>query len=96
MSNSNRPRGDRRRQQVDPELYQRLIAESKAPYRGLRRFIYVSVGASGLIGAFVFLAQCLAGQNLSRSLPNLGLQVGVVALMIWLLRRDRAKPEGDA
>jgi len=87
VSNSNRPKPAR---QIDPELYQRLVEESKAPYRGLRRFIYGSIGASGLIGAFVFLTRCLAGQNLSRSLPNLGLQVGVVALMAWLLSRDRS------
>ncbi|MGB3614836.1 MAG: DUF3493 domain-containing protein [Elainellaceae cyanobacterium] len=89
MSNPNRPKSAR---QIDPELYKRLVAESKAPYRGLRRFIYGSVGASGLIGAVVFLSQCLAGQNLSRSLPNLGLQVGIVALMIWLFKRDVQKP----
>ncbi|MEO0406075.1 MAG: DUF3493 domain-containing protein [Cyanobacteria bacterium P01_A01_bin.135] len=87
MSNPNRNR------QVDPELYQRLIEESKAPYRGLRRFIYFSVGASGLIGAFVFLMQSLAGKNLERSLPNLALQVGIVALVGWLLRRDRPSPK---
>ena len=89
MSNPKRPKPSR---QIDPELYQRLVEESKAPYRGLRRFIYISVGASGFIGAVVFFFQCLAGQNLSRSLPNLGLQVGIVALMIWLFKRDVQKP----
>ncbi|NDJ17211.1 DUF3493 domain-containing protein [Myxacorys almedinensis] len=70
----------------DPEQYARLVAESKAPYRGLRKFIYSGVGASGAIGAFVFLTQILAGRDVAVALPNLALQVGLVALMVWLFR----------
>jgi hypothetical protein len=73
------------------EQYQRLRAEAKAPYRGLRKFIYAGFGASGAIGGFVFLAQILAGQNVSSALPNFALQVGVVALMVFLFRIDKAK-----
>ncbi|MEB3359067.1 MAG: DUF3493 domain-containing protein [Synechococcales bacterium] len=80
-----------RQSQIDPEIYARLVAEAKAPYRGLRRFIYLAFGASGLIGAFVFLAQLTAGQEVGTALPNFALQVGVVALMVWLFRIDRAR-----
>ncbi|CAD5942802.1 hypothetical protein PCC9214_02037 [Planktothrix tepida] len=74
---------------LSPEIYARLKAEAKAPYRGLRQFIYVGFGASGLIGAFVFLAQLLAGRNIESALPNLALQVGVVALMVGLFRWEQ-------
>lgn len=74
---------------LDPELYARLKAESKAPYRGLRQFIYVSFGASGLIGAVVFLAQLLSGREIGTALPNFALQIGVVALMVWLFRLEQ-------
>jgi hypothetical protein len=73
---------------IDPDLYARLKAESKAPYRGLRQFVYVALGGSGFVGAIVFLSQVLAGRDLGNSLPNLGLQIGVVALMIWLYRLE--------
>lgn len=73
---------------TDPELYARLKAEAAAPYRGLRRFIYGAFAASGAIGGFVFLTKLLAGQSVSETLPNLALQVGIVALMIWLLRLE--------
>jgi len=76
-------------QQKDPELYARLKAESKAPYRGLRRFVYGSLGISGLIGAFIFLTQALAGRDTAAALPNLMLQIGVVALMVWLFRLEQ-------
>jgi hypothetical protein len=75
--------------QLSPEKYARLRAEAKAPYRGLRKFIYVTFGASGFIGAVVFLAQLAGGQEVTTALPNLALQIGVVALMIWLFRLDK-------
>lgn len=73
------------------EQYARLQAEAAAPYRGLRKFIYFTFGASGLIGAFIFLTQLLAGRDVDAALPNLALQVGVVAFMVFLFRWDRTK-----
>ncbi len=73
---------------MDDETFARLKAEAIAPYRGLRRFIYGAFAASGAIGGFVFLAQLLAGQNVQEALPNFALQLGVVALMIWLIRLE--------
>ena len=73
-----------------PEQYARLKAEAAAPYRGLRKFIYFTFGASGLIGAFIFLTQLLGGRDVDAALPNLALQVGVVTLMVFLFRWDRS------
>ncbi len=76
---------------IDPELWSRLQAEAKSPFRGLRQFVYVSCAISGAIGGVVFFFKLLAGKNLEATIPNLALQIGVVALMVWLLRIDRAK-----
>jgi Low psii accumulation1 / Rep27 len=76
---------------LDPELYARLKAESAAPYRSLRKFIYLGCGASGFIGLFVFLSQLLAGRDVNTALPNLALQIGVVALMVFLWRWEGRK-----
>ncbi|MEO1394554.1 MAG: DUF3493 domain-containing protein [Cyanobacteria bacterium J06634_5] len=74
--------------------YDKLVAESKAPYKGLRKFLYASFGASGAIGGFVFFTKILAGRDIAQSLPNLALQLGVVALMIFLFRwEDRNKED---
>ena len=86
-----RLRERRDRPNLDPELYARLRREAKAPYRTLRQFVYLAFGGSGLIGAFVFLAQLAAGEAIATTLPNFALQVGVVALMVFLFRLDRAK-----
>ena len=76
---------------VNPEQYARLKAEMAAPYRGLRQFIYIGCGASGFIGAIVFFSQLLAGRDVDKALPNLALQVGVVALMVFLWRWEQRR-----
>ncbi len=75
------------------EQYDRLKAEAAAPYRGLRQFIYIAFGASGFVGALVFLAQLAAGKEADAPLSNLALQVGVVALMVFLFRLDKESPK---
>lgn len=75
--------------QVSPEQYQRLKAELSAPYRPLRQFIYVAFGASGLIGGVIFLSELATGRNVATVLPNFALQLGVVALMVWLFRLEQ-------
>ncbi|WP_448574084.1 DUF3493 domain-containing protein [Trichothermofontia sp.] len=79
---------------LTPDQYARLKAEAAAPYRGLRLFIYFAFAASGTIGAVIFLSQLLAGHNVTNLLPNLALQLGVVALMLWLFRLENRTP-GD-
>jgi hypothetical protein len=89
MSNEIMPDLQKPSKSLSSEQYAHLRAELKSPYRGLRRFVYVSFAASGGIGALIFLAKLTSGQDIARSLPNFALQVGIVALMIWLLNRDR-------
>lgn len=77
-------------QRLDPERLAQLKAELKAPYRGLRQFVYLACAASGFIGAVIFLAQLLAGRaEIGTVFPNFALQVGVVTLMIWLFRLEQ-------
>ncbi|MBE9196412.1 DUF3493 domain-containing protein [Synechocystis sp. LEGE 06083] len=75
--------------------FERLKAEAEAPYRGLRKFIYLGLGASGMIGVFIFSLRLLAGYDPREILPNLALQLGVVALMAGLFRWESGKNRGD-
>ena len=90
-SSSQSPNPPRRARNLDPEKYARLKQEAIAPYKGLRQFVYLACGASGAIGAFIFLTQLLAGRQVSSTLPNLALQIGVVALMVGLFRWENRK-----
>jgi Low psii accumulation1 / Rep27 len=74
---------------LNREQYARLKAEMATPYRGLRLFIYVAFGASGLVGAFTFFFRLLAGRDIDSALPNLALQIGIVALMGFLWRWEQ-------
>ncbi|WP_341526486.1 DUF3493 domain-containing protein [Nostoc sp. UHCC 0302] len=76
---------------LNSEQYARLKAEMATPYRGLRQFFYVAFGASGFIGAFIFFFRVLAGRDLDSALPNLALQIGIVALMIFLWRWEQRR-----
>ncbi|MEE3717505.1 DUF3493 domain-containing protein [Tumidithrix elongata RA019] len=77
-------------QRFTSKQYAKLKAEATSPYRGLRKFIYATCGASGAIGAFVFFAQLLAGRGeFETTLGNLALQIGIVALMVGLFRLER-------
>lgn len=78
---------------TDPEKYARLKAEIKAPYKGLRMFFYLAFGASGLLGAFIFLTKLVAGESVGSILPNLALQIGVVALMSGLFFWENQKSD---
>jgi len=71
---------------VDENLKNRLKTEAMNPYRGLRQFIYISAGSSAFIGAFIFFFQLLAGRNVASTIPNLGIQLGIVTLMVVLWR----------
>ncbi|EAZ91051.1 DUF3493 domain-containing protein [Crocosphaera chwakensis] len=76
------------RPKLDPEKYASLKAEAQAPYKGFRKFFYIAFAASGFIGAVVFLAKLAAGKEVATALPNFALQIGVVALMIFLFRLE--------
>jgi hypothetical protein len=76
---------------LSPEKYARLKAEAEAPYRSLRKFVYLGFGASGMIGVFIFSLRLIAGYPPAEILPSLALQVGVVALMGGLFRWESDK-----
>ncbi|MFN6564653.1 MAG: DUF3493 domain-containing protein [Nostoc sp. ChiSLP01] len=78
---------------LSPEQYNRLKGEMAAPYRGLRQFFYITFGASGLIGAFIFFFRVLAGRDIDSALPNLALQIGIVTLMVFLWRWEQRRQE---
>lgn len=78
------------RPKLDTQKYAKLKAEAKAPYKGLRQFFYLAFGASGFIGAIVFLAQLAAGRDVVRALPNFALQLGVIVLMVSLFRLEKS------
>ena len=53
------------------------------------------LGPQARLAALSFFTKILAGRDLSQSIPNLALQVGVVALMVFLFRWEDRNQEKD-
>ena len=75
--------------QLDPALKARLLKESRTPWRGLRRLLWVALFASGGLGLFVMSFHVSAGDNVV--LTDLAIQVGAVVLFGGLLWFDRSR-----
>lgn len=89
LNSDDRPYIPKNPRNLSRQQYERLTAEMAAPYRPVRQFVYVACGASGFIGGVVFLAKIASGREIGSALPNFALQVGVVALMVFLFRWEQ-------
>lgn len=96
MANESNPKGKDRVPTKPPgmsqERFERLVKETQSPFKGFRKVIYGAVGASGLLGAFVFFTQLLAGREVETALPNLAVQmavIGIAVLLFWLEGRGK-------
>ncbi len=69
---------------MSQERFERLVQETQTPFKGFRKVIYGAVGASGLLGAFVFLTQLIARKDVETALPNLAVQMGVIGIAVFL------------
>ena len=77
----NRPSG----KELDPELRERLIRESRTPWRGLRRLVWFALFASAGLGLFTMLFRVSAGDSVEIS--DFGIQGG--ALVLFSSLRDQ-------
>ncbi|PZD71488.1 hypothetical protein C1752_06365 [Acaryochloris thomasi RCC1774] len=83
------PNSSNPKNSLDPERLERLRAEAKAPFRGLRQFFYIAFAASALLGGFIFFFKLLAGEDFSTTFFNLMVQLSVFGLMVGLLWLER-------
>ena len=74
---------------LDPALKKRLLKESKNPFLGLRRLIWVAFSGSALIGLFIMALRNFSGETVP--IGDLGIQLGAVILFGSLLLLDRKK-----
>ena len=88
MSNPNKPESN-----LDPNLRARLLKESKNPYRGLRRAVWIALFGSAALGFFIMVTNIIAGDNVSMN--DLGIQSSALLILGFLLYKDRSKKDGD-
>ena len=74
---------------IDPELKKKLLKETKAPFKGLRRVVYVACSGSAFLGLFIMISQLAGGNQIQQN--NLLIQIGACILfpLLFFLERNR-------
>ena len=74
---------------IDPELKKKLLKESQAPYKGLRRLLWIAFTGSAFLGLLIMVSKIASGNEIQQN--NLLIQLGACALFPFLLFLERNK-----
>ena len=74
---------------IDPELKKKLLKETQAPFKGLRRLLWIAFSGSAFLGLLIMLSKIANGSELQQS--NLIIQLSACILFPTLLFFDRNK-----
>ena len=74
---------------IDPELKKKLLKESQAPFKGLRRVIWLAFSGSAFLGLLIMLSKIASGSELQQN--NLLIQLCACILFPTLLFLERNK-----
>ena len=73
---------------IDSEL-KKLLKETQAPFKGLRRILWIAFSGSAFMGLFIMLSKIASGNELQQN--NLLIQVVACILFPTLLILDKNK-----
>ena len=76
---------------INPELKKKLLKESQAPFRGLRKLLWIAFAGSAFLGLFIMISKIASGNEIQQN--NLLIQLGACALFSLLLYLDRNKED---
>ena len=72
---------------IDPELKKKLLKESKTPFKGLRRILWIAFSGSAFLGLLIMLSKISSGSELQQN--NLLIQLVACIIFPTLLIIDR-------
>ena len=84
LSKSNQPESN-----LDPNLRSKLLQESKNPFRGLRRAVWIALFGSAALGFFIMFIKIITGDNVS--VNDFFVQSSALIILSFLLWKDRNK-----
>ena len=76
---------------IDPKLKKKLLSESQAPFKGLRRILWIAFSGSAFLGLLIMLSKIASGSELQQN--NLLIQLGACAIFPTLFFLDRDKDQ---
>ena len=74
---------------IDPELKKKLLKESQAPFKGLRKILWITFSGSAFLGLIILLSKISSGSELQQN--SLLIQLGACILFPTLIFLDRNK-----
>ena len=74
---------------IDPDLKRKLLKETQAPFKGLRRILWIAFSGSAFLGLLIMLSKIASGSELQQN--NLFIQLGACVIFPALLIIDRNK-----
>ena len=72
---------------IDSELKKKLLKESQAPFKGLRRILWITFSGSAFLGLLIMLSKIASGNQIQQN--NLLIQLGACLLFPLLLFIDK-------
>ena len=84
LSNSNQPESN-----LDPNLRSRLLKESKNPFLGLRRAVWIALFGSAALGLLIMCSKIITGEFVS--INDFAIQASALVILGFLLFKDRSK-----
>ena len=78
---------------MDPNLRARLLKESKNPYRGLRRAVWIALFGSAALGLLIMVTNIIAGDTVS--INDLAIQTSALVILGFLLFKDRSEENAN-
>ena len=76
---------------IDPELKRKLLKESQAPFKGLRRILWIAFTGSAFLGLLIMLSKISSGDEVQQN--NLLIQISACLVFPLLLFLDRNKDD---
>ena len=74
---------------IDPELKKKLLKETQAPFKGLRRILWIAFSGSAFLGLLIMLSSIASGNEVQQN--NLLIQLAACVIFPCLLFFDRNK-----
>ncbi len=76
---------------LDPKLREKLLKESRNPFKGIRRVVWIALTASAGIGLLIMGFRFISGENVL--LNDFGIQIIAFLVFLSLCLLDRSKRE---
>ena len=76
---------------IDPKLREKLLKETQAPFKGLRRILWIAFSGSAFLGLLIKLSKIASGTELQKN--NLLIQLSACLIFPTLLFFDRNKDQ---